>query len=268
MGVALILTRAFKQGIAGGAFEALAAAGGDSLQVPAFTEGSQAQLLEAWGAASAHAADFDLRSPNFHDNNRGLRMSYQPKPAVGNVQLFLYGPIVQPLYRTDVLIAEVNGTAADNVGLNYLSYYADLDGASQNLVSWAEIESNIANMVGINVNAVAGAAGDYGATRAINADDDRLISPKNYAILGATSQVGAETLAITAPETSNRKVGLPLMIDSWVSSQWFAILSQRYQLPLIPVFNANNKGNVLLQVADALGATSPHVVLNLAELGS
>lgn len=267
MGVALILTRAFKQNITGGAFEALAAGGGDSLQIPAFDEGSQGNLLEAWGATSAAVADFDLRSPNFHDNTRGLRMSYQPKPAAGNVQLFLYGPIVQPLYRTDVLIAEVNGTATNNVGLNFLHYYSSLGGADMRLVSWAEIESRIQNMVGINVNAVAGAAGDWGAARALNADDDRLISPKDYAILGASSQVAAEALAITANETSNRKLGLPLMVDSWVSTQWFAILSQRYNLPLIPVINANNKGNCTLQVADCNGATSPHVVLNMAELG-
>lgn len=267
MGVALQVVRAFKQNITGGAFEALAAGTGDSLQVPAFEEGSNAYILEAWGATSAAAADFDIRSPSLADNIRGLRLAYQNKPAAGNVQNFLHGPVRQPLYKTDNLIAEVNGTATNNVGLNFLAYFENLSGADQRLVSFAEIQPSIVNTLGIFVNVTAGAAGDWGATRALNADDDRLQANTDYAILGATSQIAAESLAITAPETSNRKIGMPLLVDAWAAAQWFARLSQNYQLPMIPVINSNNKGQVLLQCADSAGATVPHPTLILAELG-
>jgi hypothetical protein len=134
-------------------------------------------------------------------------------------------------------------------------------------VSWAEVASRIIDVVGIFVNPTAGAAGDWGAARALNADEDRLIANTDYAILGATSQIAAEALAITAPETSGRKVGMPLLTWEQGSGQWFVELADRYALPLIPVINSNNKGNVLLQAADAAGATVPHVTLLLAELG-
>lgn len=266
MGQALIVTRAFKQNITGGAFEALAASSGDSLAVPNFAGGSRGWLVEAWGADSVGVADFGIRSPDFHDNTRGLRLAYQPKPGVGNPQMLLpyYGR--QPLYPSDVLTVEVNGTALDEAALTMLAYYEDLGGASQRLLSWAEVENRTLDMVGIFVNPAAGAAADYGATRALNADDDRLKANTDYAILGALSQIACDTLAFTAPETSGRKIGMPLLTQEQQTGGFFVDLSQKYGLPLIPVINSNNKGNVLFQVADTVGATVPHVTLVMAEL--
>lgn len=266
MGAALQVVRAFKQNITGGAFEALAAGTGDSLQVPAFAPGTGAKLIEAWGATSAAAADFDIRSPDFHDNTRGIRFAWSPYPSAGKAQRFLPGVIFQPLYPTDTLIAEVNGTATNNVGLNLLQYFESLPGADQRLLSWAEVQNRMVDAVGIYVNPTAGAAGDYGATRALNADDPRLQANTDYAILGATSQIAAELLAFTGFETGGRKIGMPLLTQEAVSGQWFVELAQRYQLPLIPVVNSNNAGNYNLQVADAAGATVPHVTLLMAEL--
>jgi hypothetical protein len=266
MGVALVGTRAFKQNITGGAFEALAAGTGDSLAVPNFDKGTRAWLLEAWGATGAAAADFDIRSPSLHDNIRGIRFAYEPKPAAGNPQQFLPGRIRQPLYATDVLIAEVNGTATNNVGLNLLSYFESLPGADQRLTSWGEIDSRVVNMVGIFVGPTAGAAGDYGANRLLNQDDARLNANTDYAILGATSQIAAETLSFIAPETSGRRITMPLAVDEQDSGQWFVHLAEKYNLPLIPIINSNNAGNVVLQVADASGATVPHVTVLMAEL--
>lgn len=264
---AIQVVRAFKQGITGGAFEALAAATGDSLQVPAFAAGSQARLLEAWGADSVGAADFGIRSPDFHDNTRGLRVAYMAQPSAGKPQRFLPGKLFQQLYISDVITAEVSGTAADNVGLNLLMYFDNLPGASdQRLASWAEVSARLVDMVGIFVNPTAGAAGDYGATRALNADDDRLIANTDYAILGATSQLACELLTFTGPETSGRRFGLPLLTREEGSGQWFVDLSEKYGLPLIPIINSNNKGNILFQAAGCAGATVPHVTLLMAEL--
>lgn len=266
MGAALAGTHTFKQNITGGAFEALAAASGDSLAVPNFAAGTRGWLLEAWGADSANAADFDIRSPDFHDNTRGIRMAYDIKPAAGDPQLLLPSLIRQQLYASDVLIAEVNATATNNVGLGWLAYFENLPGADQRLYSWAEVDARSVDMVGIFVNPTAGAAGDFGVTRALNADDDRLIANTDYAILGATSQVRSCTLGITAPETSGRRVTMPLLTQEQLSADWFVQLAAKYQLPLIPVINSNNKGNINLQVADPNGATVPHVTIHLMEL--
>lgn len=266
MPAALIGTHTFKQNITGGAFEALAAGAGDSLAVPNFAQGSKAYLLEAWGADSANVADFDLRSPSFHDNTRGIRLASNLKPAAGDPQLLLPYYVRQQLYASDVMTAEVNATATNNVGFDFLAFFEDLPGADQRLMSWAEVDARSDDMVGIFVGPTAGAAGDWGATRAINADDDRLIANTDYAILGATSQLRSLSMAITGPETSGRKITMPLSPDEYVSAGWFVDLSQKYGVPMIPVINSNNKGNITIQVADPNGATAPHVTLILMEL--
>jgi hypothetical protein len=266
MGAALVGSHFFKNALAGGGFEALAPGAGDSLAVPNFQAGTRAWIMEAWGSDSVSVADFGIRSPSFHDNTRGIRMAYSIKPAAGDPQMLLPALVRQQLYASDVMAAEVSATAVDKAGLDILSYFENLPGADQRLISWAEADSRSVDMVGIFVGPTAGAAGDWGATRALNADDDRLNANTDYAILGAVSQVRALSLAITAPETSGRKITLPLTPYSALSAGWFVDLSNKYGLPLIPVINSNNKGNIQIQVADPNGATAPHVTLILMEL--
>src|SRR5690348_13482084 len=252
MGQCLVVTHTFKQNITGGgSFESLAAGTSDSLSVPNFIQGTDAWLLEAWAGNSANAGEYDIRSPNFHDNTRGIRMAAMFNPTLsgadGDPQMLLGKYVRQRLYASDTLTVEVNATATNNVALDYLSYYADLPGAQQNLHSWPEVQARAVDAVGIRVSVTAGAAGDYGTGVALNATDDRLKANTNYALLGATSQLPCGLLGITGPETSGRRIGLPLHWDQEKSAGWFVDLSDKYNLPLIPVFNANNKGNIILQ---------------------
>ena len=270
MGRCLQAVHAFKQNITGGAFESLAAGTSDSLTIPDFAAGSRAEILETWGANSAHACDFDIRSPNFHDNTRGLRMAYNFAPTVAGtqdrVQLLTPPYVRQPLYRTDTLVVEVNGTATDNVELDQLWYFDDQTGADQSLYTWAEIQSRIVNTLGIKVAVTAGASGDYGTARAINADDDRFIANTEYAILGIQCQLAASLITVKGPDTSNRRIGQPLSHQEAVSNGWFVDLSQKYNLPTIPSFNSNNKGNTLLEAAAVAGGVVTAAVVLLAEL--
>jgi hypothetical protein len=271
MGRCLQVVHTFKQNITGGgSFEALAAGTGDSLNVPNFAQGSQAWLLEAWGGTSANAGEFDIRSPDFHDNTRGLRMAHMFNPTLsgadGNPQFELPPRLRQPLYPSDTLTVEVNGTATNNVALDLLMYFDNLPGADQNIFTWDEIESRIVDMVGIRVSATAGAAGDYGSNRTLNQDDDRLKANTDYAILGATSQLPCGLLAFTAPETSGRKIGLPLHWNELISGDFFVMISEKYRIPAIPVVNANNRGNVIFQAADAATNVATAATIMMAEL--
>ncbi len=270
MGQALIGTLALKQNITGGAFEALAAGTGDSLAIPNFSPGSRAWILEVWAGNSAHAGEFDIRSPDFHDNTRGIRMAAMFNPTLsgadGDPQMLFPNYLRQPLYASDVLTVEVNATAADNVDLGFLSYFEDLPGAQQRLVSWAEVESRLVDYVGIRVSVTAGATGDWGTGRALNADDDRLKANTDYAVLGITTQLPCCAIGFTAPETSGRRIALPGHWNQQIGGGWFADLSQKYGLPLIPVVNSNNKGNVLFNAADPGGAIATAATVLLAEL--
>ena len=273
MGACLQVVSAFKQNITGaGGTDALAANTGDSLSVPNFEPGSRGWLLEAWGGISAHAGDFQIRSPDFHDNNRGIRLAQQLNPTLsgadGDPQLLLPYYVRQPLYKSDTVIAEVIGTATDNAQLVQLWYFENLSGSEQNLKTWDEIEPQIVNMLGIKVAVTAGASGDYGSNRLLNQDDARLIANRNYAILGVTSQLPCCLVAFTGPETSGRKIGLPLHWNEQVSSGFFVDLSQKYNLPLIPVLNANNAGNWIFTAADPGTNVATAATVILAELAS
>jgi hypothetical protein len=266
MGQCLQVVHTFKNNLAGGGFEALAAGSGDSLQVPNFVQGSRGFLLEVWGDDSVGPAEFDIRSPDFHDNTRGIRLAYKAQPDPARPRLLLPSFVRQPLYRSDVLVAEVSGIAADKVSLDFLAYYENLDGADQRLLSWVEVDARGVDMVGIRISPTAGAAGDYGATVALNSTDNRLKANTDYAILGASLDRCVDVLAFTAPETSGRAIGMPGLENSDLTAGWFVELSNRYGLPLIPVVNANNAGNVQFKVANAAAATAPAVDLVMVEL--
>jgi hypothetical protein len=271
MGRALVVTHTLKQNITGGgSFESLSAGTGDSLSVPNFAPGTEAWLLEMWAGNSANACEFDVRSPDFHDNTRGIRTAYMFNPTLsgadGDPQLILPPRVKQPLYASDTLTVEVNGTATNNVALDLLMYFDNLPGADQRLMSWEEVEARTVDNVGIRVSVTAGATGDYGSNRTLNQDDDRLKANTDYAILGATSQLPCGLLAFTAPETSGRRIGLPLHWNELISADWFVWLSQKYRIPAIPVVNSNNKGNVIFQAADAATNVATAATIIMAEL--
>lgn len=270
MGRCLQAVHAFKQNITGGAFESLSAGSGDSLAIPDFGAGSKAVLLEAWGANSANACDFGIRSPNMHDNTRGLRMAYDFAPTIAGTQdrpQILTPPYVrQPLYRTDTLTVEVNGTATNNVECDQLWYFEDQTGANQRLYTWAEIQNRVVNTLGVKVAVTAGAAGDYGTAVAINATEDRFIADTEYAILGVTAQLAATLVTIKGPDTSNRRVGGPTSHAEHLGAGWYVEQSIKYNLPTIPAFNSNNKGNTLVEAAAVAGGVVTALTVILAEL--
>jgi hypothetical protein len=271
MGRCLQVTHVLKQNITGGgARDTLTAASGDTLNVPAFTQGTRAGLVDAWGGNSANACDFFLRSPNFADNTSGLRMSYDFNPTLsgadGNPQFMTGRNVIQPLYPSDTLIAEVLGTATNNVGMGYLSFYDDLPGCDMQLVTWGEVEPRIVNTLGIRVSVTAGATGDYGTALNFTSSDDRLIANTTYAILGAASQLPCTTLAMSGPETSNRFVGLPLHWDQRNSLDYFVYVAKQYGIPSIPTLNGSNKAQWSIKAADAATNIATACTIQLAEL--
>jgi hypothetical protein len=258
---ALVTQHFFKQNITGGAFEALAAAANSQLAIPNFLQGTNADLLTAWGSDSANACDFGIRSPSLHDNTRGIRMAYAFQPTVGagdKTQILLPDLITQPLTPSDVLVVEVNGTATNNVGIAYTAYYDQLPGA---------VQRRFKQYVGVRVSVTAGAAGDFGTARLLNADDDRLIANTDYALVGLTGQIPCCTVVMIAPETSGRPVGCPVHWDANVSGDYFLNISNLYNRPCIPVINSNNRGNITFQAASPAGATAVAMEVMLVELG-
>lgn len=274
MPYAQILTTAAKASLTGGTFaDTLTANSGDSLAVANFGSGG-ARVLEAWAIDSANVAELQLiftRPEATHDQSHGFRSMVTGATlgaigARGSVNI-LPGKDVINLFKSDSLTAQVSGTASDVFVLSYLTEYDDLPGASAMFLSPGQAEAMHKSTLGIRVDAVAsGTAGAYGATRAFNADDDRLHANTWYAILGWSTQIPVTTVSLLGPDWGGQRIGGPAGTLYVNSNTWFLDQSMKWGKSLIPCFNSNNKGNILVQVADDATSTSPKIDFNLYEL--
>lgn len=271
---AVVLNTASKSSLTGGVFaDTLTANAGDALAVANFNTGN-AKMLEAWGIDGTSVMEGQLvytRPQATHDQQHGLRFeipSLVPGGA-GNVAAhnILPGLVTIDLYKSDTLTISVTGTAADAALVSWVTLYDDLPGVQGVFGSWDQISALQLSAVGIQVTAVASATkGAYGAQRAFNADDDRLHANTWYAILGASVQIPVTTISLLGPDWGGQRIGMPAGVLDMRSNTWFVDQSIKWGLPLIPCFNSNNKGNVLVQLADAAANTSPKIDFFLYEL--
>lgn len=271
---ALVLNTASKANTTGGTFaDTLTINSGDSLAVANFNNGG-AKIIEAWAMDSTSVAEIQViytRPESTHDQSHGFRALIAATAGGGagknQAQNILPGYEFIDLYKSDSPTVQVTTTAADNFAYTWLSLYDDLPGVSGVFCSWQYVSQHQKSSVGIRCDAVAsGTAGAYGTNRAINADDDRLHANTWYAILGCTVQLPVLTIGLLGPDWGGQRIGLPAGFQFSNSNGYFADISLKYNLPLIPVFNSNNKGNVLTMVADTTASTSPKVDWNLVEL--
>lgn len=271
---AIVLTTQSKANLTGGTFaDTLAANSGDSTAIANYGAGG-ARILEAWTMDSASVAEIRMRATrpeSTHDLQQGVRfMLHSTTPGgagkQGALLLFPGYPTV-PVFKSDTITIDVSGTAADNVAVSYLTQYDDLPGVKGQFASWPQIQALHKSTVGIRCDAVAsGTAGAYGATRAINADDDRLHADTYYAILGCTVQTPVVTVAMQGPAWGGQRFGMPGDSLQQDTSTWFVKQSVFFNTPMIPWFSSNDKANVLLSVVDTTASTSPKIDLLMYEL--
>ena len=274
MPYAQVLNTASKASSTGGTFaDSLTANSNDSLAVANFNTGG-ARVLEAWGTDDTSAAEFEWiwsRPEASHDQNHGIRFSVPATQGAGaaKTQAFnmMPGLATISLFKSDTVAITCSSTASDNLMASWVTEYDDLPGASGVFTDPVTVQSLRKSTVGIRVSAVGSATrGAYGASRAFNADDDRLHANTWYAILGCTVQVIVNTVALIGPDWGGQRIGLPAGYLQAASSTWFLDQSIKWGKPLIPCFNSNNKGNVLVNVADTASSPSAQIDFLLYEL--
>lgn len=258
----------FKQNLTGGAFEALAPGTGDSATFFNVPQGSQAYLAEIWGVDDASPCAISLTATRFHDQVRGI-VAELPDGATlapaNRASLLSPSGVDQPIFPSDVLTVQANGTAADNVNVTIVAYYRDIPGIAASLASAGLVRARAGNLVGIQTSLTPG-SGDWGASVALNASDNRLHANTYYAVLGFTAQAPLAAVAVQGIDTGNLRVGFPVLALPEHDAYGFLDLADAYDAALVPIINSNNAGNTLLQAADpAAGATA--VTVMLAELG-
>ena len=271
---AVVLTTASKAGTTGGTFaDSLTANSGDSLSVANYGNGG-ARITEMWGIDSDSVAEVQLiytRPESTHDQSHGARFNIPALTpggaAVVAAHNLLPGYVAINVFKSDTATIQVSSTAADDVLVSYNILYDDLPGANAQLIDPSTVFGMQKSIVSVACNAVASATpGAYGATRALNADDDRLHANTYYAILGFSVQTQVTTISVKGPGTGGQRMGCPAGALDLRSDTWFVDQSVKWNLPLIPWINSNDKGNYLLEVADGEASTSPKIDILMVEL--
>lgn len=268
MGVALDSILAAGTLAAGGTFETLTPGTADTFVIRDYVKGTNAYLLEAWAVDDTSVCQFSIASPRMNDAQLGLLLSLPSGAAVGppeEPQVVFPGPIKVPVYNADTLRVRANGTTGDNVALNFLVYYEDLDGSNVKLSSWLQLEGQIEKTFGILVQPTAGTL-DYGTPVALDSVDDRLEADKKYALLGCTTDTPLTTIGVTGPDTGRYRISMPGKVDPTMTGDWFVQLSAKYGLPMIPVIKANNAGSTLIDCVQVAGTDQANITLILGQL--
>ena len=246
MGRALEVITGFTTG-AIAAFTGWTMAAGNSLTIRNAPLNSRVSLLQAW-ADFQFTGTLRIRSPKLHDANSAIRLDV----TVGDATPMLPFGIAQPLFPQDILVAEqTSGAAAGDVETGaFLVYHEDLPGASAMLITEEELLQRGVNILANENTLALGTAGGYSGEEAINTEIDNFKGNTWYALVGYLCDTECAVVRWRGSDTGNLGVGGPGNETlRHVTADWFRRLSRHYKLPLIPVFNAANKGGFLIDGA-------------------
>lgn len=271
MGVAIDSIVAQSADLGATGFVTLAPGGSSTFTIRSMPDGSRAYIEDVWVADSVTKAQLSIKSPRLHDQVRGILLAFSnligATANVKNPQQVMPGYLRQRVYSTDALT--IQGSGADNdVFVAVLSiYYENLGGIAARLASWEQVNAAMVNVVGILVQPTASAtAGTVGAGVALNSVDDRLKANKDYALLGATSDIPITGIFVNGTDTGNLDVPLPGSWDQAASATYFVDKAKQYGVPHIPIINANNQGSTLVKVVNDVASSAPNITVLLAEL--
>lgn len=245
-------------------FTALTMATGDSASIRNFAPPNRAYLWDVWSQGAA-AGSFRIRSPRMHDNVNGITSLR----TAAIVRGLLTGYQRDVLYPQDTLTVEITGDAADTDGATWLNYYEDLPGTNARLYHWGEIAPRVLHEMTVLCSLTTGGTkGNYGGAAAVNATQDQFKANTDYAIVGYRTSAECQTVGIRSADFGNLRVGGPGPVEAIETRDWFLRLSDTIGLPAIPVFNAANKSNTIVDLIKNTTATAVDVSLICLELAT
>lgn len=237
---------------------------GDSLNVRSFDQGKKAYLLNLWAFVTA-AGIVEVHSPRMHDNVHAIHsrvVASQPLPLIPM-------GFPQRLYPTDVLTAQLAGdaTAGRLQPMAMMVYYEDVPGLSARFMATKDVNQRMVNIYMVETTITLAVTGDYSASAAINANSDFFIANTDYALLGYVPDIACGSIHWKGADVGNVRVGGPgVNTFPHVTSNWFSLISDEYGLPLIPVFNSNNKGGFTIDALMSQAGGTLNVTSVLAQL--
>ena len=248
----------------GATLTALTPASGDSFQIRNFDAPARAMLLAAW-ANNNVAGVFRFRSPLLHDSTNNVRL---PVTVLNPVSLIGLTE-AQPLISGDTLTLELSGSAvAGNIESAFLEvYYENLGNVRQKLITEDQLNQYGINKHTVEVDLTTGVAGGYSVGNPINTTFDTFHGRSYYAVLGGNTNVNTGAVGIRGIDTANLRVAFPGSVtQNFMTSEFFVWLSRGMKMPAIPVFNAFNKGGVIVDTVQTQAGTAVNAHINLIEL--
>lgn len=239
-------------------------AAGNSLTIRNAKAGSMIRLLQIWADNQA-AGTLRIRSPLLHDNVQGIRLDI----VVSEVKPLLPYKLMQPLQPQDVFVAEQSGSgvAGDIETGAFLVFYEDLTGVDARLMTVADVMARMKNILTVENTIATGVAGGYSGEEAIDAEFDLLHANTDYAILGYLVDTECAVVRWRGSDLGNLGVGGPGDDTGRdYTASWFLDLARMHDLPLVPVFNAANKGALLIDAAQDENGADVTVTTILGEL--
>lgn len=248
----------------GATLTALTMAAGNSATVRNTSSSSLIALVNTWAMTSA-AGVWVIKSPKLHDNVQGIRNVIQSADVS---QKWING-IWQKLYPQDnlTLLLSGSGVAGHIEQAALLVYYSNLDGVNARFITPQQLMQRTVNVWTTEIDITPGVAGGYSGQVAINSTFDNFKANTDYALVGYSVSVVCAVVRFLGPDFGNLGLGGPgLAAAPWVTERWFYHLSDRLNVPMIPVFNSANKNGTLVDVAQDQGGAAVKVTAYLHEL--
>lgn len=224
----------------GAAGIAVTMATGDSNRVRTFNPAAGGKLIAAVRQGATEGF-LQIASPALHDNVRGIRFITSETPTV----FAMPREIGQPVVFGDTLTITLSGGAAETEAGSLTFYYADLAGISARLHQWADISAYIEHIKPLEVDFNSAAAGTWADT-VITTTEDLLNADRSYAVLGYSTDTACVAVGVKGQETGNLRLCGPGTTSTDDTNDYFAFLSEQFNIPAIPVISANNKGSLFV----------------------
>lgn len=223
-------------------------------------------LLQAWADVQGTGI-FQIRSPKLHDNVRGISMA----TSIAEVDPLLPAGCPQKLYSLDPLVLGLSGsaTAGDIETGCLLVNYDDLPGADAQFISPDDLKTRAKSIMGQTNLIATGTAGNFSGSQVITTSQDNWKSDTYYALVGYNTDIDCAAVRWIGADVANLGVGGPGNAkNKRMMSRWFIELSERFDMPLIPVFNGNNKSGILIDAAQDENGADVTVTSLFVELSS
>jgi hypothetical protein len=252
----------------GATFTAWTMATGDSLAVRAAMPNSNIWLIGAW-AWNQVAGVMRVRSPRLHDNVQGIRMRTPANIVINKIPIRDITGAAQKLFTQDTLIAEQTGSAvAGQIETgSLLIWYDDVPGLAGRFIDQATLKKNGVNIMGQEVTVTTGTAGGYSGSVAVNSTNDNFKANTDYALVGGVVDTRVSTVRVKGVDVANLGVSFPGEPSTGdITDNWFANISAATGIAMIPVFNSQNKGAILVDAVAQQVAVTTVITLFFVEL--